>query len=195
MQYGRWPLWQTKANKHACPWWLSSSHHLADAGLAVQVTMYLDDGSPTPSYPVAGQEYMPLKLGDVVEVVLQNNAAWLNGTASEPASLHCCLPWCLLTGDVSMGSSRAACDRQCPGRSSQAGATRNHSLHTGTYAISCRAMPVLHRAISLKAGLMILACAETIEWATKTADATRTPKRGVTSMRLSTASCAHRCSR
>ena len=52
--------------------------------------MYLDDGSPTPSYPVAGKEYMPLKLGDVVEVVLQNNAAWLNGTASHPVILHCC---------------------------------------------------------------------------------------------------------
>ena len=57
-------------------------------GVFMQVTMYLDDGSPTPSYPVAGQEYMQLKLGDVVEVVLQNNAAWLNGTASHPAILH-----------------------------------------------------------------------------------------------------------
>ena len=50
--------------------------------------MYLDDGSPTPSYPVAGQEYMQLKLGDVVEVVLQNNAAWLNGNASHPAIIQ-----------------------------------------------------------------------------------------------------------
>ena len=77
--------------------WLSSSRHIAYAGWVMQVTMYLDDGSPTPSYPVAGQEYMPLKLGDVVEVVLQNNAAWLNGTASHPAILHCCLFSCLLT--------------------------------------------------------------------------------------------------
>ena len=78
-----------EAGVHACltveVWWLPSSSHAADAEGILQVTMYLDDGSPTPSYPVAGQEYM---LGDVVEVVLQNNAAWLNGDTSHPAIIQ-----------------------------------------------------------------------------------------------------------
>ena len=79
---------------HACliveVWWLPSSSRAADARDIMQVTMYLDDGSPTPSYPVAGQEYMQLKLGDVVEVVLQNNAAWLNGNPSHSPILQPC---------------------------------------------------------------------------------------------------------
>lgn len=53
----------------------------------MQVAMYLDDGSPSPTYPVAGQEFMPLKTGDVVDVILQNMAANANGDAL--ISLHC----------------------------------------------------------------------------------------------------------
>ena len=79
--------------------WLPSSNHAADAEGILQVTMYLDDGSPTPSYPVAGQEYMQLKLGDVVEVVLQNNAAWLNGNTSHPAILQSCAVASLVLAD------------------------------------------------------------------------------------------------
>ena len=45
----------------------------------MQVALYLDDGSPAPSYPVAGQRFMPLRTGDVVDVVIQNMAANANG--------------------------------------------------------------------------------------------------------------------
>ena len=45
----------------------------------IQVALYLDDGSPAPSYPVAGQRFMPLRTGDVVDVVVQNMAANANG--------------------------------------------------------------------------------------------------------------------
>ena len=45
----------------------------------MQVALYLNDGSPAPSYPVAGQRFMPLRIGDVVDVVIQNMAANANG--------------------------------------------------------------------------------------------------------------------
>ena len=45
----------------------------------MQVALYLDDGSPAPSYPVAGQRFMPLRIGDVVDVIIQNMAANANG--------------------------------------------------------------------------------------------------------------------
>ena len=103
MNRGRWPMLRREAGLHACltleVWWPPLSSHAADAGGVMQVSMYLDDGSPTPSYPVAGQEYMQLKLGDVVEVVLQNNAAWLNGTASHPAILQSCAVVSLVPAD------------------------------------------------------------------------------------------------
>jgi hypothetical protein len=51
------------------------------------VAVYLEDGTPSPSYPVAGQEYAVLQNGDVVDVVLQNLAANANG---EPAQLVIC---------------------------------------------------------------------------------------------------------
>ena len=50
----------------------------------VQVALYLDDGSPSPTYPVAGQEFMPLKTGDVVDIVIQNMAANANGDTIRP---------------------------------------------------------------------------------------------------------------
>ncbi len=41
--------------------------------------LFLEDGSPAPTQPVAGQEFMALTKGDVVDVVLQNLAANANG--------------------------------------------------------------------------------------------------------------------
>lgn len=46
---------------------------------SLQVALYLSDGSPSPTYPVAGQRFMPLQTGDVVDIVLQNLAANANG--------------------------------------------------------------------------------------------------------------------
>ena len=48
----------------------------------LQVALYLSDGTPSPTYPVAGQMFMPLQIGDVVDVVLQNRAANANGALS-----------------------------------------------------------------------------------------------------------------
>ena len=48
----------------------------------LQVALYLSDGTPSPTYPVAGQMFMPLQIGDVVDVVLQNQAANANGAPS-----------------------------------------------------------------------------------------------------------------
>ncbi len=41
--------------------------------------MYLEDGSPSPAMPMAGQDFMPLQKGDVVDVILQNLPANANG--------------------------------------------------------------------------------------------------------------------
>ena len=45
----------------------------------LQVPMYLEDGSPSPAMPMAGQDFMPLQKGDVVDVILQNLPANANG--------------------------------------------------------------------------------------------------------------------
>ena len=50
-----------------------------DAVCSFQVALYLSDGTPSPTYPVAGQRFMPLQIGDVVDAVLQNLAANANG--------------------------------------------------------------------------------------------------------------------
>ena len=52
---------------------------LHQAAFLTQVAMYLDDGSPSPIVPVLGQHFMPLKTGDVVEVVVQNMRDNANG--------------------------------------------------------------------------------------------------------------------
>lgn len=57
----------------------SSSRNVNRPCACVQVRLFLADGSPAPSQPVAGQEFMMLSRGDVVEVVLQNLAANANG--------------------------------------------------------------------------------------------------------------------
>lgn len=44
-----------------------------------QVRLFLEDGSPAPTQPVAGQEFIALTKGDVVDVILQNLAANANG--------------------------------------------------------------------------------------------------------------------
>lgn len=51
--------------------------------MTLQVPMYLEDGSPAPAMPVAGQDFMPLTKGDVVDVIVQNLAANANGVLSE----------------------------------------------------------------------------------------------------------------
>ena len=53
------------------------------ACMTLQVPMYLEDGSPAPAMPVAGQDFMPLTKGDVVDVIVQNLAANANGVLSE----------------------------------------------------------------------------------------------------------------
>ena len=63
---------------------------------AEQVALYLDDGSPSPTYPVAGQRFMSLTTGDVVDVIIQNLAANANSERLSElgfAFLHCA-PYC-----------------------------------------------------------------------------------------------------
>ncbi|CAL8462933.1 g2467 [Coccomyxa elongata] len=53
-------------------------------GNALEVPTYLEDGSPSPLAPVAGQEFMLLEVGDVVDVILQNLPANANGGDYRP---------------------------------------------------------------------------------------------------------------
>lgn len=52
---------------------------MTNIAMCAQVPTYLEDGSPSPLAPVAGQEYMLLQVGDVVDVILQNLPANANG--------------------------------------------------------------------------------------------------------------------
>lgn len=54
--------------------------------------MYVEDGSPSPAVPVPGQDFMPLRVGDVVDVILQNLPANANGARASPLNPHICLP-------------------------------------------------------------------------------------------------------
>ena len=47
--------------------------------MCAQVPTYLEDGSPSPVAPVAGQDFMLLQVGNVVDVILQNLPANANG--------------------------------------------------------------------------------------------------------------------
>ena len=57
----------------------SDTEPVQQAAFLTQVAMYLDDGSPSPILPVVGQHFMPLKTGDVVDVVVQNMHDNANG--------------------------------------------------------------------------------------------------------------------
>ena len=52
------------------------------------MAVYLEDGTPAPIYPVAGQRLMPLKTGNVVDVVYQNLAANANGDLLHSSALE-----------------------------------------------------------------------------------------------------------
>ena len=70
--------------------WLITRHMTHDKmTCAEQVALYLDDGSPSPTYPVAGQRFMSLTTGDVVDVSIQNLAANANGECLSFALLSC----------------------------------------------------------------------------------------------------------
>lgn len=58
---------------------LCASPYLENVAMCAQVPTYLEDGSPSPLAPVAGQDFMLLDVGDVVDVVLQNLPGNANG--------------------------------------------------------------------------------------------------------------------
>ena len=109
---------------------LMTSHMAYDEPIcAEQVALYLDDGSPSPTYPVAGQRFMSLTTGDVVDVIIQNLAA--NANSEHCLSFALLSYIVLLIVPINLGQPSPSCRR----------ARTSPSLHKAQFLWEC--FPVL----------------------------------------------------